>query len=160
VSIFKSIDSNYCVAVRDPMYISQITTAPKPEKIIYYKVLTRDRSDHFSNISYSCGHGLARKISAKRRYLATFSSPCLHAYGRIDCSDSCLEPFSHVTLNCDPRATTLVFEQDLYSQTSLTGYPLSGFCVVPIRHNARYKTWINGYSSRVHTHNQVPVLSS
>jgi len=116
VSIFKSIDSNYCVAVRDPMYISQITTAPKPEKIIYYKVLTRDRSDHFSNISYSCGHGLARKISAKRRYLATFSSPCLHAYRRIDCSDSCLEPFSHVTLNCDPRATTLVFEQDLHAR--------------------------------------------
>ena len=33
-------------------------------------------------------------------------------------------------------------------------------CVVPFKQNVKYKTWISGYSAKVDTDNQVPVLST
>jgi len=35
-----------------------------------------------------------------------------------------------------------------------------GVCVVPFKQNVKYKTWISGYSAKVDTDNQVPVLST
>ena len=31
-------------------------------------------------------------------------------------------------------------------------------CLVPFRHNVKYKTWISGYFAQVDTHSQFPVL--